>query len=183
MVYNDSLRPEQFKRTHKKKYTVHWMIAHPGLVVHNYFEDCTYITDKEHCVVMKGTCGEHWVLTLDKLFKTYNINLTMESVRKSAEQSILGNKVDTWHCATPKTNETVWAVKLPDRMKVDIQTAWGSILKANRDGIEHCGGDFVVCANNSRVSGGAPNLGDMWVVNGAVFRSTYDMRGFGKQNN
>lgn len=47
-------------------------------------------------------------------------------------------------------------------------------LLANRPEVKHSMGDFLVCTDNN----GLPNFNDMWVVNGAIFQNTYDMRAF-----
>lgn len=179
MIYNNLLKPEDFKRTNKKRYTIHWKAVKAGVEVYNKLEDCSYVTDVEHCIVMKGTCGEYWVLTPEKLLKTYEVNESFNTLHKLMTHIALG-KANIWHTAVPKTSETVWALKVPVGMKIEIRTAWGSVLHANRDGIEHYSGDYVVCANDETVPGGAPNLNDMWVVNGGVFRNTYNMRYFRK---
>ena len=68
-----------------------------------------------------------------------------------------------------------WAFHLPLGIRnFPVQTSWGDTLYANRDGIGHGVGDFIVCSD----ANGMPNLSDMWVVNGEVFPTTYDMRAF-----
>lgn len=49
----------------------------------------------------------------------------------------------------------------------------GDILIANREGIEHGSGDFLVC---SALVDGKPNLRDMWVVNGVHFLDKYSIK-------
>lgn len=45
----------------------------------------------------------------------------------------------------------------------------GETLEANRDGIPHGKGDYVVATDKN----GKPNEKDSWIVNGAVFTKTY----------
>ncbi len=71
---------------------------------------------------------------------------------------------------------TNWAMLIPKEVEnFPVQTSWGDTLLANRPGIEHGLGDFLVCADNGY---GQPNLNDVWVVNGAVFPTTYDLHAF-----
>ena len=51
-----------------------------------------------------------------------------------------------------------------------VSTSWGEDLTANREGIPHGNGDFIVYANKD----GKPNPDDRWVVNGMVFENTYE---------
>lgn len=68
-----------------------------------------------------------------------------------------------------------WAFHLPLSIKnFPVKTSWGDTLYANRPGIDHGMGDFLVCAD----ADGRPNLNDVWIVNGEVFAYTYDMRAF-----
>ena len=48
-------------------------------------------------------------------------------------------------------------------------------MYANRPGISHGHGDFLLCPDDGM---GHPNLNDVWVVNGKVFPTTYDLHSF-----
>ena len=67
-----------------------------------------------------------------------------------------------------ETAETIFAEQVTEKVKV--ATSWGEVLTANRDGVPHGEGDFIVSANK----GGQPNPADRWVVNGKVFNNTYE---------
>ena len=73
-----------------------------------------------------------------------------------------------------KTKPTTgnFACFVPAELQVEVQTSWGDVLQANRAGVPHGEGDYMVCAVGED---GQPDLTDVWVVNGAVFPSTYDM--------
>ena len=47
-------------------------------------------------------------------------------------------------------------------------------MLANRAGVSHGYGDYLVCADIQ----GMPNMNDVWVVNGEVFPRTYNMSAF-----
>ena len=55
--------------------------------------------------------------------------------------------------------------------KVDVVTSWGEVLHANRDGVPHGEGDFIVFAADHN---GKINKNDSWVVNGEIFLKTYE---------
>lgn len=63
--------------------------------------------------------------------------------------------------------ETIFAEQTIEQTKVS--TSWGEVLTANREGVPHGNGDFIVFANKD----GKPNPDDSWVVNGMVFNNTY----------
>lgn len=63
--------------------------------------------------------------------------------------------------------ETIFAEQTIEQTKVS--TSWGEVLTANREGVPHGDGDFIVFANKD----GKPNPDDSWVVNGMVFNNTY----------
>lgn len=65
-----------------------------------------------------------------------------------------------------------FACFVPAGIKVSVNTAWGDVLHVNRDGVPHGDGDYLVCAVGKD---GKPDLSDVWVVNGKIFPSTYDM--------
>lgn len=77
---------------------------------------------------------------------------------------------------TRPDRNTNWAMLIPKSIQnFPVQTFWGDTLLANRPGIGHGFGDFLVCADNGC---GQPNLNDVWVVNGEVFPRTYDLHSF-----
>ena len=73
-----------------------------------------------------------------------------------------------------KTKPTTgnFACFIPAELQVEVQTAWGDVLQANRAGVPHGEGDYLVCGAGED---GQPDLSDVWVVNGAIFPDTYDM--------
>lgn len=175
VICNSYFRDEMFRKTHKKRYTLHWMVAMPGTTVYNHLEGCKYVSDREHCVVMRGTREELWVVTLDKLIKTYDVN---ETDLRKARTAIMEGTESIWFKAIAKPGNTVWAARIPNMSRISIKTSWGTVLHANVPQIDHGHGDFVVCANDDRSPNGYPVREDMWIVNGAVFEDTYDMRNF-----
>lgn len=54
VICNSYFRDEMFRKTHKKRYTLSWMVVKPGTKVYNHIEGCGYVSDKEHCIVMRG---------------------------------------------------------------------------------------------------------------------------------
>lgn len=66
-----------------------------------------------------------------------------------------------------ETAEIIFAEQVTEQ--IQVATSWGEVLTANRDGVPHGDGDFIVSANKD----GKPNPDDRWVVNGMVFNNTY----------
>ncbi len=170
MIENMVKNKENYKRTNKKKYVITVYRPPMGTCVYNVLEDVNYVTDEKKQFVLEGTAGELWVIDSGKLQKTYTLTdgspLTLGYLKSHMTDK--GIKIKT------TTGVTNWAMFVPMQYQVQVPTSWGDVLTANRPGIPHGAGDFIVCADNN----GQPNFKDKWVVNGAIFRDTYDMRGF-----
>lgn len=193
--------PENWKKTRKNSYSIWATITQPGVTIYNSLEDADYETDEQFCVVLSGTRGEKWITTLDKFAKKYYFSSSVdESLPKKpinpslsnsamidASQPITkkaimarGKKVNgtlllPWTSVTtiPRgTAYTNYCFHLPLSVKnFPVKTADGETLIANREGIAHAVGDFILC---SMTPDGLPNLRDVWVVNGEVFLDTYN---------
>lgn len=186
-----------WKKTRKNSYSIWATIVQHRVKVENNLEGASYITTAAKCVVLSGTRGEQWVTSLDKLAKTYYFSNSIdESLPRKAfdasnpnsatydasqvinKKSIMarGKKgVMPWTSVTtiPHGNTyTNFCFHVPLSVKnLPIQTSYGDELLANREGVQHGIGDFVVCSMNPD---GTPNLRDCWVVNGLVFLDTYN---------
>lgn len=175
---NDLMDASKWKMTEKKSYEVYVCRPVLGTAVTNKLEGASYTTDKNKQFVMSGTLGEQWVIDAKKLASTY----TLADGREINAEVLKGKKVNKegeidWLRLKTKRNsgQKNWAIMLPASVKnYSVKTSWGDTLLANRAGIAHGLGDFLVCAD----AGGKPNFNDMWVVNGIVFPTTYDMRPF-----
>ena len=151
------------KQYMKRSYTIKAEKVAAGTKLYNYLEDCHYTTTDTKCIKLTGTVGEEWPVTIEKLVKTYifvdGSPITSENIPKGEFEirTIVG-----------ETAETIFAEQV--KGQVQVATSWGEILTANREGIPHGGGDFIVSANKN----GEPNPEDRWVVNGLVFNNTYE---------
>lgn len=169
--------PKNWKRTTKKNYDVYVCKPSKGTSVTNKLEGVTYVTDANKQFIISGTVGEQWVIDVNKLVKTYcfmdGTQITASALSKKVD--IDGN-IDWMHLKTlPGGGNQNWAFHLPNDIKdFPVQTSWGDTLIANKKGQKHGNGDFLVCSD----MGGQPNFNDVWVVNGEVFPTTYDMRAF-----
>ena len=101
-------------------------------------------------------------MTVEKLSKTYTF---MDGTPITAENIPEG--VFDISTIVDENAETIFAEQTKEQVKV--ATSWGEVLTANRDGVPHGEGDFIVYANKC----GQPNQEDKWVVNGMVFANTY----------
>lgn len=143
----------------KKSYLVSAERVEPGTRLYNKLENCNYITNSKKCIRVIGTVGEEWPITIEKLRNGY----TFED---GSEIDDIPNGVFEIK-ARADTNSLVFARRTTKREYV--LTSWGDMLTANRAGIDHGKGDYIVYANKN----GQPDPNDRWVVNGIVFKNTY----------
>ena len=175
--YAPAMQVGNWKRTSKKKYQIYVCMPPLGTKVYNFLEDVHYETSEKKPFVLSGTVGEQWVIDPAKLFKTYRLPnrqpLNLDFLKtKGHPYKVDWFKIETIvDTANPVYN---WALFVPKNQKLAVPTSWGDVLTANRNGVPHGMGDYLVCADG----GNMPNLNDMWIVNGEIFSSTYDMRAF-----
>lgn len=169
--------PKSWRRTKKKKYSVYMCMPPVGTKCYNELELCNYETTPERRFILSGTVGEVWVVNVKTLVNTYcwadGSPITEQSLRDKLDRN--GNI--NWHKITTqvKTPETVWALRLPLSVtNFEVITHSGSRLLANATGVNHLGGDFIICAD----ANGHPDFSRKRVVNGAVFPKTYDLHSF-----
>ena len=159
---------DQFFLTGKTEYVISGRMVSQETRIHNELEDVDYtVADDDESVILTGTVGEQWVTKVSKVISTYTkpdgTPLTAEDFTASKDTGVeLKTK------AQPDTN---YACYVPAGVAVQVDTAWGDVLYANRTGVPHGAGDYLVCA---LTEDGQPNLEDVWIVNGAIFGSTYD---------
>ena len=153
--------------TGKTSYTVQAMMVSKETTFHNDLEVTDYtVTDDGVSVVLKGTVGEQWVSKLEKVMKTYTkADGSPVTAEDFAQKDVY---IDLKTKAAPDTN---YALHVPTGISVTVNTAWGDVLHTNLRNAPHGNGDYLVCGNKD----GEPDLSDVWVVNGAVFPTTYDL--------
>ena len=133
-------------------YSVSIRKVEPGTECYNKLEDSHYTTDDDRCFIVTGTCGEEWPINGTKLRSKYGLD--PDSLRMDEPQSV---KVEGG-------GSEIYAFRANGQH--DVQTSWGDVLKANRDGVGHGRGDMIVSDT--------PDFsGDVWVVNGEAFVNTY----------
>ena len=146
----------------KKSYAMKAEVVAVGTEIYNFLEDCHYTTNESKCVKLIGTIGEECPVTLEKLAKTYTLadgtHITQENIPAGVFDIVT---------IVDDSAETIFAEQTIEQTKVS--TSWGEVLTANREGVPHGDGDFIVFANKD----GKPNPDDSWVVNGMVFNNTY----------
>lgn len=151
----------------KKTYNVGVRYENAGVKVYNKLEDAHYTTTDERHLVLTGTVGEEWVIDNKKFMQTYvrtdggviDVNF-IEALKGSGKQVVTAIAGQT----------VVWAKQVPANIKIDVATSWGEVLTANRDGVPHGSGDFIMAANTD---GNKPSKTDRWVVNGEIMGKTY----------
>lgn len=159
------------------KYNVKAVVCtNKNLHVKNYLENaiypiCTPETvgfNENTKILLVGTVGELWGVPLKKVLTQY----TKADGSSLSPNDFKPNQVITLQS---KPSNVCYAAFIPKSHQVTIQTAWGDVLIANRQGVPHGDGDFLVC---NAGPDGLPALNDTWVVNGEVFPSTYAMNSF-----
>jgi len=152
--------------TGKINYSVQGKMVSENTEVYNFLEDVNYVAEPNgEDVILKGNLGEEWVSNIEKVIKTYT---DAEGNELTADVFTPDIYVDL--VTIPTTGN--FACFIPADIKVSVETAWGDILHANRDGVPHGDGDYLVCREGED---GEPDLSDVWVVNGEQFVVHYDM--------
>lgn len=137
---------------------------------------------KDNDVVLCGTRGEFWVTSVSKVQSTYQVRFQGQwgsnwaGATKERAKVVDNQFLIPWmkvHALGGKAGQLM-ACHVPLGQTGTIQTSW-SVLKFNDVGVEHGNGDFIICTIGSN---GIPNMGDRWVVNGAVFADTYNHQGW-----
>ena len=67
-----------------------------------------------------------------------------------------------------------FAMRIPADISVTVYTAWGDALHSNLPNTEHSTGDYLVCRADAN---GAPDLSDVWILNGSIFPDYYEAGG------
>ncbi len=151
------------KEYRKMNYTIKAEKVAAGTEIYNFLEDCLYTTDETNCIKLIGTVGEQWPVTIERLASTYTLidgtPITAENIPEGVFK--IATIVD-------ESAKTIFAEQVTE--KVQVVTSWGKTLTANRDGVPHGKGDYIVSANKD----GQPNPDDRWVINGMVFIKTYE---------
>lgn len=175
-------KPELWRKTHKKKYSVEWCIPAQGYRCQNKFEGTTYVAQEFTPILIKGTCGELWMTTTDSFIRSYRVPyMTVMNEWKRVYKDL--GKAGSWQKAEANSDasEVYFAYRPPQKKVFQIRTSWGAVLTANDPHCDHGDGDFVVCRGMMVNGESVPDIRDMWVVNGNVFENTYNMRGFAKR--
>lgn len=130
-------------------------------------------------VILAGTQGELWTIKLSKLAQTYDIvnsdNTASPITPQSLSAKMVNGEMDWTRIRTKKDAGVVMACFVPAGYQMQITTSWGAVLTVNANGVPHGKGDFIMASCNPD---GTPNMNDRWVVNGLIFRDTYDNRGW-----
>lgn len=137
------------KFSKRTDYKIAFEIVKPGEKIYNFLEDSTAVTDEEHCVVLTGTVGEKWPITIAQLHKKYDTSAYSEFK--------LG---DTGYVNPRPDGGYIWAE--PAESECIVKTSWGVELHA-------AAGDYIVCADKD----GEPDESDRWVINKMIFPNTY----------
>lgn len=176
--------PKNWKRTCAKQYEVYICMPIPGTETKNALENCKYTTDQKRPFIISGTLGETWTIDANKFVSKYGVRkaggLAPVDIEKYNQAYLNGQTVD-WRKFEARSGQgRAWAFfldmdKYGNAVKnFPVKTSWGDTLTANRTGIPHGHGDFLLCEDVN----GQPDFNNMWVVNGKVFVRTYNLQQF-----
>ena len=163
-MVNESILKHEKHPCAKIEYDIQMYMPGPGVKVHNILENSDYETNDTKPVVLVGTVGEEWTVNTKKLMTAYTYN------SKPITEDVIKNELADGNKHVIRTiagAETMFAFQTKEKIKVS--TSWGEVLEANRDGIEHGDGDYIICASKD----GLPNFDNTWVINGLIFPKTY----------
>ena len=170
-VIQEINNPKNWKRTHKKSYEIYVCRPVLGTKCSNKLECVDYITDQNKQFILSGTSGEFWVVDAERLAQTYTFAddtpITPETLKHKCDNQ---GQIDWVKIKTKPNKDNCWAFFLPK----SIQNFPVRYYTANKTGVNHGYGDFLVCDDIN----GQPNLDKIRVVNGEVFPRTYDLHGF-----
>ncbi len=154
--------------TGKTDYVIEGMMVNETTDVYNNLELVSYhIEDDGESVLLRGTLGEEWVTNVNKVISTY----TKEDGSPLTVEDFTNNKGTFIKIKTIAEPDTNFALFVPKDTVLRVEIAWGDILYTNASETDHGDGDYLVCNNVN----GQPDISDVWVVNGAVFKTTYDL--------
>lgn len=134
------------------------------------------INDKEN-FVLAGIDGELWVIDVKTLANKYSFlsnNQPVAITQMTLNKRLVDGKLDWTVVRTKPDMNGSFACFVPKSMKGQIKTSDGIVLNINDMRVSHGKGDFVI----ADASGSKPNLNSKRVVNGNVFTTTYDNRGW-----
>jgi len=162
----EDMNKSGFFPTGKLSYVIQGMMVSGDMSFNNYLEGSVYTAKPNGSdVVLKGTVNELWRTSLERVLTTY----TKEDGSPLSAEDF---KPDTYINLKTKAEGGYFACFAPLNTRVEVQTAWGDVLIANRPEVPHGDGDYILCRAGAD---GKPDFSDVWVVNGAVFPLTYDM--------
>lgn len=135
-----------------------------------------YIVSEKKRFVLCGMGGELWCIGDNKLAKTYVFAADGGQIDPaSLKQKIKDGVIDWTKVRTREDSGTLFARFVPLGKQEVVLTSWGDRLLANDPSVNmHGKGDFILYSSKN----GQPDLSDSWVVNGAVFKATYNNSGW-----
>lgn len=152
----------------------------------NYIRECVasgkcYATSKSVPFIIAGIIGEFYTIKPDVLAHKYSFmqGEFLVPINDASLHGRLRGKYLPWTKISTHTDKLSVAITMacfvPVLQRGQIRTSSGTLLDYNAKGVSHGKGDFIVC---TKLPTGLPNLADMWVVNGEIFKETYDNRAF-----
>ena len=161
---------EKWFRTAKTKRTMQAMMVSRETTFENAYEAVRYtVRDDGETVVLKGNRGEMLASRLPAVVSAYTRPDGSEI--RAEDFNIRDRMIDI---VTRTDPGAYFAMRIPADISVTVYTAWGDALHSNLPNTEHSTGDYLVCRADAN---GAPDLSDVWILNGSIFPDYYEAGG------
>lgn len=158
------------KPVSKFRYDCQAYIPELNSTIYNKLEDVVLHTKEAEPIVIIGPAKEHYTIPLNTLLKCYTLRDGTEMTLDLLENKGLfftGKVFDiSWN---DNNKKVLYALKTNSDNVFTITTAWNNVLTVNSHGVCHENGDYILFGNKNN----KPDIHDMWVVNGCVFKETY----------
>lgn len=167
-------------RTRKKAYMVWAKKARPGMTLYNHLEDSFYLISEEKNVVLSGTDGEQWPVSVSLANERYEAASGGE-IRWNEDPSLDNG----WTKLRTKRqdHDTHIVFRIPEEIQnLRLQTSWGDTLTGNipgADGRVPDGGRSYLAAE---LTDGEPDFQKLSIINETVLARTYETEGFSEEN-
>lgn len=165
------LQTSNFNPYCEKIYFVGAMVVDKQFEFNNEFGEGHYLA-KTGDIILKGTCGEHWIVPISKVVgekAKYEMNGNPINISEITRGHALDADFTT--IASKESKTIIWATRIT-KADVQVVSPEGRVLTVNNSKYEHGEGDMICCSDND----GKPSFeSGYWVVNGMVFENTYKL--------
>ncbi|MCL2076820.1 MAG: hypothetical protein FWH08_00235 [Oscillospiraceae bacterium] len=166
--------PCAYRPTNLKEHNSFICAPRRGTVLKNHLTGEKSVIGEGKEIVLSGTVGEISVLSLRKVLSAYAMtdgtSLYNYLTRTFKNKPLIFDWLPVKFVPPVARYHVLF---IPEREKFNFIGTDGKVCFVNQPHCSHGGGDFIVCSDLN----GRPNLADRRVVNGAIFRNIFTLRG------